>query len=637
MIGPAPRPSRPREVRRCYLWVGLVSLLGACGQEPPPATEIVLAVDTDWPALELAEVELRGFGNDEKVRIALGDEPAPRTLGLVHAGGPLGPFGLTVFGYREEASEPVLVEPRSEIFFVENETRLLRVELLMACENVCGDEQACVIDATNATRCETSADAVKLEPWAGGARLMPLQRITMSPPPNVDDGGRPPVTGRDPGPKTSIDGVEDPGARAPAPAAQDASPVSEDAGKPFERDPTVVPTVCRPECKLPEGMMHSSVACIDGACQMACQEGYADCDGDLDNGCEADLEDHCGPCASMPGLRKTLTVDGTAVGEDMSDFVALIALDDSDLESASDSGHDLCFTDSEGNALAFEIDAWDQEARHLRAWVKLPALAAGQTTSLHMYFADGRDTDRSDAEAVWASDYVGVWHLSDTRDSVAALVGEASMASPGPGYIGRGYDFDGDEGYIEFDQAELDNAFRGGATVEAWIRPRDWGENSFGRIVTKARTTESHDGWGLYVCNNPITRSTLCFAYDELGPLPDEWAAPHESLSLDTWQHVAVTYEPLVDLVPRMYVNGYEVPVITIDNARMGENDDADHPLRIGNHSHESVRTFDGTIDELRISRHVRDPAWITTQFANQAENGTFITVDAAQPVPQTN
>ena len=53
-------------------------------------------------------------------------------------------------------------------------------------------------------------------------------------------------------------------------------------------------------CGVVCGNNHATdVACIDGQCRATCDEGFADCNNDLSDGCEADLStdpDHCGAC-----------------------------------------------------------------------------------------------------------------------------------------------------------------------------------------------------------------------------------------------------------------------------------------------------------------------------------------------------
>src|SRR5690606_28202651 len=52
---------------------------------------------------------------------------------------------------------------------------------------------------------------------------------------------------------------------------------------------------CGTICQLP----HAAETCAEGRCELvACHPGWADCDGVLSNGCEADLSDAatCGAC-----------------------------------------------------------------------------------------------------------------------------------------------------------------------------------------------------------------------------------------------------------------------------------------------------------------------------------------------------
>ena len=60
---------------------------------------------------------------------------------------------------------------------------------------------------------------------------------------------------------------------------------------------------------------HVSAACDAGRCAYACDTGFADCDGDASNGCEADLRTslaHCGSCAGVcaPANATAACVDG---------------------------------------------------------------------------------------------------------------------------------------------------------------------------------------------------------------------------------------------------------------------------------------------------------------------------------------
>jgi hypothetical protein len=125
--------------------LGLLLLLSisACRS---PATEVVVVVDSDYPVPSgLDELVIEVVEPDGNVSEALGvlsEEAAwPRTLGVVHRGGPLSPVRVTARGLLE--GTPV-VEQRA-IFTFERETSLLlEMRLLLDCEGVeCGENETC--------------------------------------------------------------------------------------------------------------------------------------------------------------------------------------------------------------------------------------------------------------------------------------------------------------------------------------------------------------------------------------------------------------------------------------------------------------------------------------------------------------
>ncbi len=55
---------------------------------------------------------------------------------------------------------------------------------------------------------------------------------------------------------------------------------------------------CSPPCVNPNG----TTACVNGQCAPVCSTGFADCDGNLSNGCEANVQAdpaHCGSCIGL--------------------------------------------------------------------------------------------------------------------------------------------------------------------------------------------------------------------------------------------------------------------------------------------------------------------------------------------------
>ncbi|HEX6241716.1 MAG TPA: hypothetical protein VFZ61_12500 [Polyangiales bacterium] len=128
---------------RKLAWL-LVLALWACGAETSEATQLVLEVDSDLRApgdIEQVSVRLEG-AEAQSASADLTQRALPRSLGLVHAGGPLGPFVVHVVGTRDGA---VVVEASRRVTFESGRTLHVSVFLGSAClEVACGEGDSCV-------------------------------------------------------------------------------------------------------------------------------------------------------------------------------------------------------------------------------------------------------------------------------------------------------------------------------------------------------------------------------------------------------------------------------------------------------------------------------------------------------------
>ena len=69
-------------------------------------------------------------------------------------------------------------------------------------------------------------------------------------------------------------------------------------------------------------------------------------------------------------------------------------------------GADLVFADAENNALAFEIDTWNDQGESL-VWVKVPSLSA--SSKVYAYY--GGSAYAHTPSDTWSA-YLGVWHFN---------------------------------------------------------------------------------------------------------------------------------------------------------------------------------------------------------------------------------
>ena len=119
-------------------------LLGACSS---PRTEVLVVTGSDLATPgELGEIRIEVRSPDDVVQsstatLGAADPPLPRTLGVVHEGGPLGPFRATVTGFSSGAP---LVTREADFTFQPGRTLVLRMDLLRACGGMmCGAEMTC--------------------------------------------------------------------------------------------------------------------------------------------------------------------------------------------------------------------------------------------------------------------------------------------------------------------------------------------------------------------------------------------------------------------------------------------------------------------------------------------------------------
>ena len=233
----------------------------------------------------------------------------------------------------------------------------------------------------------------------------------------------------------------------------------------------------------------------------------------------------------------------------------------------------------------------------------------------------------------WASSSPGLagpiahWKLDEISGltAVDSVGGHDGTLSNGPswttGQLGGGLDFDGIDDTINAgSDATIDDVFAGGATLSAWIRPRGWGEGDFGRIADKADALGTNrNGWAFELYG---AKRALLFQYGFSGGIGN-WYTPVDSISLDTWQHVAVVYDNSADTNdPVVYIDGVAQTLIELDTPSGTPSSDAAVNFTIGNYALATSRTFDGVLDDVRVYDRALDAAEIAALAAGGGGGG---------------
>src|SRR5437867_1068162 len=133
-------------------------------------------------------------------------------------------------------------------------------------------------------------------------------------------------------------------------------------------------------------------------------------------------------------------------------------------------------------------------------------------------------------------------------------------------------------------------------TYSVWIYPTGWGENGLGRIIAKESSVPLDD---FYLLVNGPAGNTLEVNVNNTAGAQVKSLAAANTLTLNTWQHVAATYNDTGDRKLHLFLNGNEVAYQRQDTLT-GTLKLTTNPLIIGNRL-TGDRTFQGSIDEAAV------------------------------------
>ena len=343
--------------------------------------------------------------------------------------------------------------------------------------------------------------------------------------------------------------------------------------------------------------------------------------------------------------RRKITFDNSASAVNLTNFPVLVSLSSSNIDysKTQDSGQDIRFVDADGTTvLNYEIERWDESGTST-VWVKVPQIDSGSTTDyINMYYGNAVASDAQAVTSTWDSSNVGIWHLKESGNGTAAEYkdsassanngqGGSGTASKAPtrvtGKIGYAADFDGADDSINVGSAaSLDDLSV--YTMEAWINFDTFGEGNYGRILNKTSSSGSSNYWTLL---NDGTDVATIQGWRQQATTNMSYKAVNNSLTTSTWKHVAFVKNGNTSIA--LYIDG---ALASYKDTTMGSGSlvtDAAQNMLIGNRPDET-RTFDGRIDEVRISNAVRSADWIEANYLTQNNAfNTFGSEEAATPV----
>jgi hypothetical protein len=200
-------------------------------------------------------------------------------------------------------------------------------------------------------------------------------------------------------------------------------------------------------------------------------------------------------------------------------------------------------------------------------------------------------------DTTWTSATAGTTNDLSGNGNTGTMTNMSRSTSPAPGISGQALSFDGEDDVVQVNQSSSINNLDT-LTLSALIYLNSYGKYGYGRILSKEGI-----GFKWYVDATAYTSSGFSFEAQRWAT-DGIWSSPSNSILTGRWYHVAVTYDySSLSNTPIFYINGSQVVAGLAQppgGAKSSETDD----LWIGDND-ESLRTFNGLIDEVRIYNRV--------------------------------
>jgi hypothetical protein len=247
-------------------------------------------------------------------------------------------------------------------------------------------------------------------------------------------------------------------------------------------------------------------------------------------------------------------------------------------------------------------------------------------------FTVNKPADNSDTSL--GTGLVGYWSFDGADMNATKALDQSGNANNGTltngptrakGKLGQGLSFDGVNDYVAVSDGTPIQTL-GPLTYSAWIRPSSFGGASKGRIVQKNVSGSSLGNRLLSINNSDITKGLSFTA--RFSSLPVQNYSSNNVITLNTWQHVVVTWDGTTD---RTHINYYVNGVLTGrqdgpdgQDGSGSVNSDAGCAILIGAQGGggsdcnltDGTRQFDGQIDDVRVYNRA-----LTAQEVNRLYN----------------
>ncbi|PIN78775.1 hypothetical protein COV14_02155, partial [Candidatus Woesearchaeota archaeon CG10_big_fil_rev_8_21_14_0_10_33_12] len=315
--------------------------------------------------------------------------------------------------------------------------------------------------------------------------------------------------------------------------------------------------------------------------------------------------------------REKLTFDNSASSENLTNFTIMVKLNSSRIDYDKTSATDIRFyDDDDATLLSHHWEIWNESGDSF-GWVRVPQIDNTNSDYIYAYY-NCTDTAIIDVEGTYDDNFKIVHHLNETTgihyDSTSNDCDgtpKYGVTQDAAGMIDGADDFDGIDDNVQCcTLSPVPTQY----TAEAWIKGDTFtGTGDHSTYGYTIMATSSLYGIWLLARNGEIrfyafSGSTSTYGQTTTTPL-----------SVDTWHHITVT--AIKDGgAAKIYVDGNEELSFTSSTQAWAGY------FTIGDLRDNRKITFDGIIDEVRLSNTVRSASWINASYLTMAD--VFITYE---------
>jgi RHS repeat-associated protein len=365
------------------------------------------------------------------------------------------------------------------------------------------------------------------------------------------------------------------------------------------------------------------------------------------------------PCAASGySYQRSIVIDHTKVpNTDQADFPFLFNTTDPVLKTTANGGHvtnsngyDIIFSTDPGGLtkLDHELEEYNPVTGQVIAWVRIPTLSHTTDTVLYVFYGNSSiTTSQQNPTGVWDSNHTAVYHLANVVTGIAADStangnnGTLASTSAASGEIDGAAGFNGTLSFVQIPAADFASYPTSGSTTTgfsasfgAWFKT-----SSGGVILGQTDGTEpggNPGGWqpALYIDTAGLLRASV-FSH---GGATDQIVTA-TAYNDNNWHFAVDTY---TNGTEELYVDGQfagsqQVPELGYSSAYayfVGTGETANWPAGNG-----SWLYFNGTLDEVNVSKIARSGDWVQTEYSNQSSPSTFYALypeNAEEVIPAT-